>query len=637
MTRGPIRRAQLIAPFGVGAMVVVRDGTSLICCGLDHWYKRDGHQDDSRDLDLDEFRVEEWRLQNRLKVSHFRLPPDYRIRKYREEIPNSDLKVPFLRFPQWHFCPFCNYLFKLPLSRRGRVKCRKCESKGINRYLVQVPFVAMCEAGHLQDFPWREWVHGDGKPECSKDMRLVATGGATLSGQVIKCDCGEKRSLLQIMAADTDGTTFLSKNLYRDGSKTFYCQGKKPWHGTEIGDTCTKHLRGSLRSASNIYFAHVKSSIYLPRGNEDTPSELITILEEPPLSTLINLVSGAGESVTPEILRSQQRDVLQPYTDMQIKSALTVLFKGISECQDAEVQEDDWEIGFRRDEYNLLKTERDEDMLRIRKANLSNYDAVVTKYFSKIMLVDKLRETRALSGFTRVYAENSQTPAELQALMQYDMPSENDTWLPAYIVYGEGLFLVLDESRLQNWEQRYDVIARVKPLAERYQRVQHERKMQERALSPRFVLLHTLSHLLINRLTFECGYSSASLRERLYVSDNRNAPMAGILIYTASGDSEGTMGGLVRMGQPGYLELLIQRALEGARWCSADPVCMEIGNRGGQGPDSCNLAACHNCALVPETACEEFNRLLDRALVVGAIGKSGIGYFRTQGGIDSSM
>jgi hypothetical protein len=132
----------------------------------------------------------------------------------------------------------------------------------------------------------------------------------------------------------------------------------------------------------------------------------------------------------------------------------------------------------------------------------------------------------------------------------------------------------------------------------------------------------------MNRLTFECGYSSAALRERIYVSDDQNGPMAAILIYTAAGDAEGTMGGLVRMAKPGYLEPVIRRAVESARWCSADPVCMEMGTSGGQGPDSCNLAACHNCALVPETACEEFNRFLDRALVTGMLSDPKLGFFR---------
>lgn len=113
-------------------------------------------------------------------------------------------------------------------------------------------------------------------------------------------------------------------------------------------------------------------------------------------------------------------------------------------------------------------------------------------------------------------------------------------------------------------------------------------------------VLGTFAHLLINQLTFECGYSTAALRERLYISEAAEAPMAGVLIYTAAGDAEGTMGGLVRMGKPGYLEPAILAALRSALWCSADPVCMEIGTQSGQGPDSCNLAASTTAASSPK-------------------------------------
>ena len=125
----------------------------------------------------------------------------------------------------------------------------------------------------------------------------------------------------------------------------------------------------------------------------------------------------------------------------------------------------------------------------------------------------------------------------------------------------------------------------------------------------------------MNELIYESGYSSASLRERLYVSTEKNA-MAGLLIYTAAGDSEGTLGGLVRMGRADNFDRVVQSALNKASWCSADPVCMEIGGEQGQGPDNANLSACHNCALVPETACEQFNRFLDRGLLVGDISSS---------------
>ena len=100
--------------------------------------------------------------------------------------------------------------------------------------------------------------------------------------------------------------------------------------------------------------------------------------------------------------------------------------------------------------------------------------------------------------------------------------------------------------------------------------------------------------------------------------------MNGVLIYTASGDSEGSMGGLVRQGQPGNLETIVNNAIENARWCSSDPICIDSI---GQGPNSCNLAACHNCALLPETCCEESNMLLDRAMLIGTLNDPELGYF----------
>ncbi|MEW5953168.1 MAG: DUF1998 domain-containing protein [Bacillota bacterium] len=629
MPSGPVRRAQLIAPFGVGAMIVVRDGTSLISGGLDHWYEYEDGDNDPRKLDLEEFKIEEWRLQRQLRVDHFRLPPDYRKKRPGEQTPNCYLNVPFLRFPLWHFCPACNRLEKFPLSMREIPRCTECAKKGKKRIMVQVPFVAMCEHGHIQDFPWREWVHRSSNPACDKPMRLIATGGASLSGQVVKCECGvPPRSLAQITAADIDRTTYLSKNLDSDKSKTFYCQGKRLWLGTDEGEYCPGHLRGSLRSASNVYYAQVRSSIYLPRGTGAVPAELVTLLEQPPLATLIKLLSGVGTSVTPDVLRLQYPDMVRAYSDEQLVAALRIVQdENLDSGPETAVAGDDWETAYRRAEFNVLRTPRNEEMLRIREAELDAYERDIIRFFTRILLVSKLRETRALAGFTRVYPQNSQTLEELRARMWRTVPPENEFWLPACLVFGEGIFLELDESTLQEWERRDDVVRRVQPLAANYRRLQAERRLQDRPVEPRYVLLHTLAHLLMNRLTFECGYSSASLRERIYMSSNPDAPMAGVLIYTAAGDSEGTMGGLVRMGKVGYLEPLIRRSLEGALWCSADPVCMEMGASGGQGPESCNLAACHNCALVPETACEDFNRFLDRALVVGDVINRNLGFF----------
>ena len=447
----------------------------------------------------------------------------------------------------------------------------------------------------------------------------------TLAGQKVKVDGGPERTLAGITNASPDGNdTDLSRLL--DRSKAPYlCPGRRPWLGTDKGEGCGRPLRGTLRSAANVYFAQIHTSIYLPRSEDTTVAEVISLLEQPPLSTFLSVLAGAGGRPTPTQLRQLYRELVSTFTDGQLEQAIAVVCGSENRQEQQQTAGDDAETGFRRQEYDTLVAPADFDQLVLRPADLRKYDASFSGFFSHVTLVHKLRETRALAGFTRVFADTDRELKSQQAMLRLDPP--NEMWLPAYMVFGEGIFLTLNEHRLQQWEALPEIQSRVAPLLERYMRLRQARHLRDRQIGARYVLLHSLAHLLINRLTYECGYSSAALRERLYISENRDAPMAGVLIYTAAGDAEGTLGGLVRMGKPGKLEPLLDRALTAAQWCSADPVCMEMGKSGGQGPDSLNLAACHGCCLVPETACEEFNRLLDRGLVIGPFGKTELGFF----------
>lgn len=631
MPDGPIRRGQLIAPSGVGAMVVNRDGISMITGGLDHWYE---YEDSQHHVNTNEFIIHEWRLERLLRKNHFRIPPDYRRPQPWQREDNTGIIVPFLRFPQYHYCRSCNLLHEATLSQRGRILCPECMSKGKRRTIYQVSVVAICDHGHIQDFPWQEWVHRTAKPVCEKPLRLVWTGSLSLADQRVECDCGEaKRPLSQIMGASPDGNrTDLSTSLSDDGT-VFLCQGKRPWLGTSEGVSCDRPIRATLRSASNTYFAIVKNSVYLPRSSEKSPPKLLSLLEKPPISVLINMVRNMDNqdlhTISQGIMENYPH-IVGDYTIDQIKDALGVVLQIESEGkagEDPVIEEDDPETTFRRSEFNVLREKRNEEHLKITETNINEYGQHINRFFSRITLVEKLRETRVLAGFTRVFPENEQEYSELASMLWRNEPEYKRSWLPAYVVFGEGIFIEFNEEYLQRWEKNTNATERISNLIRQYEKVQNERHLRERTITPRLVLLHTFAHILMNRLIFECGYSSASLRERLYVSNHDKYPMAAILIYTSAGDSEGTMGGLVRIGKPGVLESVMLRAIEGAMWCSADPVCMEIGGRSGQGPDSCNLAACHSCALVPETACEEFNRFLDRGLLVGEPDNRELGYF----------
>jgi hypothetical protein len=218
----------------------------------------------------------------------------------------------------------------------------------------------------------------------------------------------------------------------------------------------------------------------------------------------------------------------------------------------------------------------------------------------------------------------------MQQLFQAVPSTPYENWLPAVTVHGEGIYLELNEEGLTEWQRRNadwlmnrlpddfinrltDVKLALPPLFP-----------NPRTWASRYLLVHSLAHILINQLVYECGYSTASLRERLFVSADPAAPMAGILIYTAAGDSEGTLGGLVRLGRPEALEPLVIRALSRASWCSADPICAET--VGAAGARLANLAACHACTMLPETSCETINEGLDRAMVVGLPESRDCGY-----------
>jgi hypothetical protein len=239
---------------------------------------------------------------------------------------------------------------------------------------------------------------------------------------------------------------------------------------------------------------------------------------------------------------------------------------------------------------------------------------------ASLVLLHRLREVRALRGFQRLGVPGAADPYTSPCA---PLSREALNWLPAIEVYGEGVYFELDSNRLEEWSHRAEVSARVMRL-----QAKRDEAFPESAgspLTPQFLLIHTLAHLLINQLALDCGYSSSSLRERIYVGANASGDeWAGALIYTATASSDGTLGGLVRQGQPRLFGQTLQAAIENATWCSSDPLCIESA---GQGIDALNLAACHACAIVSETSCEHRNVLLDRALVVGTPDAPELGFF----------
>lgn len=613
----PIRRSQLISPFGIGAMVDFPRDESLMLAGIDVWpYATQECPQVSGWL------VREDRLEARLGVSHFRLPPEHRDPDAGVQFANQ--RVPFVRFPRWHYCHHCGGMEILSPFSATSERCRgreyaqqNCTGKAPHRrpFLIPVRFVAACDLGHIQDFPFLEWTHREKPitPACKLRLR-AGRSSAGLSGITIECTCGERRTLGDVFRFDEHEGGVLS----RIGC---HCKGLRPWLGDADTGTiaCGHHLRVLQRGATNVYFSHVVSSIYLPLWAEEVQGDVIAILEQPHVWALLSqgTVNGKIDPVRCEAVAAMAGvDVKNLASAAQRKLAGTS-----SGSLNAALDEED----YRRSEYQAICDGKvgPHTELYVECARLPDYDACVAKFFSRVHLVHKLRETRALVGFTRILPpDGNLTSPRLQSLKL----DQSINWLPAIKVYGEGIFVELNSVQLDRWLANNSVILRrVKHLFEQYNSSRIDRQQPSRNITPKFLLLHTLAHALINQLSFDCGYGSAALRERIYC-DFRDAsrPMHGILIYTASGDSEGTMGGLVRQGKHGRFEATLRRAISHMAWCSSDPVCIESR---GQGPDNANLAACHGCCLLPETSCEEGNRLLDRATLIGRPNTPAAGFF----------
>jgi hypothetical protein len=604
----PIRSSQLISPWGVGSIVPFPEDESVMIAGLDMWRYRDPR----------EYIIHDERLERRLGVHELRRPPDFR-----EPMPgvdNAKLYIPAARFPTWQYCPFCGTMKKGSFfSQQEHCDAfqwpdgRNCSpSRKTGRRMIPERFIVVCPDGHIDDFPIAEWVHRNPNnpkeylPETCRLRRSTGGTSAALTGVYYRCSCGAGRSMA---GATVPG--ILEKIGYS-------CKGTKPWLGI---DDDKEHPCGRTdvhviqRGGTNVWFGDVRSSIYIPTTTHDD-------------AKMLGLVRKYAEKI-----QARMHDHLydaflgfiaeENHVDPEkFRAAVKAYFDGETTASTSDIA-DMTEEEYRLAEYRVLRTDSGTDSSDFHSYNhaIGAYNTAIQPFFTSISIVPKLRETRALVGFSRLEPSEGQ-PLEASKRM---LRLGNGDWLPAIDVYGEGIFFEFNERKLDQWAQNPLIQNRARVMSAAYRRMRERNNAPANELNPRYILIHTFAHLLINQLSYECGYGSSSIRERIYCDRESDIhQMYGVLVYTASGDSDGSLGGLVKQGQPGHIEDVIRSALANADWCSADPVCIESR---GQGPDSCNLAACHNCSLLPETCCETGNRYLDRAMLIGTLNEREIGYF----------
>lgn len=601
-----IRRDSLISPWGVGAIVPFPHDESLMVSGLDFWFDEEHNYED--------FLIVDERLSKRLGGKQFVMPPDYR--EFSQDSQHAEMKIPAVRFPLWHYCPVCGNMEKIGASgerqrcsgeiRKANGKETYCSKhKGKTKSLpILVPerFIAVCKKGHIEDFPIMEWVHKKSDKPITSSCRLVrSTGGssASLSGIRYTCACGASATM-----SGAFGWGALDKIGYK-------CTGNRPWLGSNRKEECGEQLLVLQRGASNVWFADVISSVYIPWLPKYKNQNTKECVERGVKKFASARTDGKidEDTIRKYILKNQLLE-----EDIDAEEAFKEILATLRNTQKSDTPQSEDE--YRKQEFDVLTSTvgKPKDELYCINYSSAKYNGL--KFLVSISLVHKLRETRVFHGFKRISPDDSTFSAVISVR---ELP-----WLPAVKNSGEGIMFEFDRKQLEEWVKQDKIINRVKIIE---QNLKNTGRLTNERINPIYILLHTFAHCLITALSCESGYSNASIRERIYCSKyiDENAPqMAGVLIYTASGDAEGSLGGLVRQGLPGRIENVIKRAISEAKWCAADPVCIQST---GQGQYGCNLAACHNCALLPETSCENKNMLLDRGLLIGTLDDISIGYF----------
>ena len=563
---GELRPNQIITTFGPGSIVdAVKDSVAV----LDTNYWRDKGK-----------RIIDGRLASYLGVDCFYMPRT-----------SYSGDVPVVSFPYMHVCSSvqCGRLFdareNFDLDRylRYGVTCPDCHKPA-----YPSRFITICENGHMDDFPWKWWVH-NGKSDCNGKLKIFSTGNtSTLADMWVECSCGARRSM--------SGAT------QKENFEGVSCSGHHPFRPHARNERCNKPLIPSQRGASNVYFSVSRSAISIPPW----VNPLYNLIDEH-----LRLIEETKEMFGAEGVTKVYEKYFSVYSREEFDEALLRRLSNITEFKE-----------IKQMEYDAITHHNDPAYASNKKHFKAEEDSLPTylkAYFNRIIRITRLREVKVLLGFTRVDAPDPD--ADVQTNIVYLHKGKTEKWLPAAEINGEGIFIEFNRDSISRWISLENLRALSKKYADCYREFCESKgwtiTVEKDAV---YVLMHTFAHLLIKQMSMSSGYSSSAIRERIYYGDK----MAGILLYTGSADKEGSLGGLVELGTVDRLVELMKDAFQEALLCTNDPECMSNTPAG----NNSNGAACHSCCMVSETACENGNRMLDRGLVVPIASRVKEAFFR---------
>ncbi len=508
--------------------------------------------------------------------------------------------LPATRFPSWMRCPACGAMYRWPWRNDHPNHVPRCDQQDCKNHpkLEQVTWVLAHPSGYLADVPWHFLSH--------KDAREPTQRNCKVQDQLRLIERGYEERILRCGACGVE-------TRFRGDERVGFGQGRmQPWTKDDLVPPIEAGGEGDQDLAQVLVINDTR--VYVPVAE--------SVLVIPPESrvrkgTVVDrLYRNSGDrsridgARTPLARKGIIRTLATEYRckPNDIETALADLARGYplygENLTPGQLRESEFKaflevLPDQREDEDLVTRNRSDEWRELGiAAELNTNEQKIVHAVCHLVRVDRLKAVKVFKGFTRLGGEE---------IVQPDIVKKSD-WLPAIELYGEGIFLALDEDRLKEWEQAPAVVSRLNRLLPRFAQSGRD---DPNPVTTRFMLLHTLSHLLMRQIESEGGYPAASLIERLYCA-NAPEPMAGILIHVAVPDIAGSLGGLAELSEPRRFLGILIRALEHSRWCSLDPVCSE---HEGQGPGLLNRAACHACVLVPEPACEYGNTLLDRGFV----------------------
>ncbi len=395
------------------------------------------------------------------------------------------------------------------------------------------------------------------------------------------------------------------------------CSGCRPWLGPYTKQDCSYPARLLIRTATNAWFPQVVTVLSLPQRGAAIDQVVAELWDD--LAIAEDRTGLAFLKKKPKITAA-----LHGFDDADVLAAIERRHTGEPEDQPVKVAELEALTSVPEGYGEDVPVDPGFHARRIPADTWRQEGDFLGDRIEAVVAVHRLREVSALVGFTRFEAPTPDVNGEYDTdVARADLAAE-PSWFPAVENQGEGIFLLLNSDAVLSWLQRPEVEKRCADLEAGHERWAEERRISAKRPFPggAYILLHTLSHLLIQSLALRCGYPAASIRERIYADEA--SKRFGLLLYTASADAEGTLGGLVQ--QATSITQHLHQALHIGGLCSNDPVCAH--HSPGRSPENRWLhgAACHGCTLVAETSCEMRNDYLDRGLVVPIIGQKA-GFF----------